>query len=186
MIWGPWAHWCHEPAHVRRYKVLLAIDIRKMWLTSLVTHMLTPSTVIIAKDFMKFVYFIMPHTRTLSWNLLCQTPDFKQSFRKFRARSQRAVGPQACARCAPWSVQHWLFLRNIQRRRSSSRARGTNRNERALKTTFSKYLLSSFPIIFAFIARYWLCVDKGVKRLGEFLSILNIKCLQLYFKAEIQ
>ena len=32
----------------------------------------------------------------------------------------------------------------------------------------------------AYIARYWLCIDKGVKQLGEFLSILNIKYLQLY------
>ena len=31
---------------------------------------------------------------------------------------------------------------------SNSRARGANRNKRALKTTFSKYLLSSFPIMY--------------------------------------
>ena len=38
----------------------------------------------------------------------------------------------------------------------------------------------------AYISRYWLCIDKGIKWLGEFLSILNTKCLQLYFQAEIQ
>ena len=37
----------------------------------------------------------------------------------------------------------------------------------------------------ACIARYWLCIDKGVKQLGEFLSILSIKYLRLYFQAEI-
>ena len=61
-----------------------------------------------------------------------------------------------------------------------------NRNERVLKTTFSKYLLSFSQSCIAYIARYWLCIDKGVKRLGDFLSILNIKCLQLYFQAEMQ
>ena len=35
-----------------------------------------------------------------------------------------------------------------QGRRSNSRARGANRNERAQKTTFSKYLLSSFLIMY--------------------------------------
>ena len=38
----------------------------------------------------------------------------------------------------------------------------------------------------AYIVMYWLCIDKDVKQLGEFLSTLNIKCLQLYFQAEIQ
>ena len=69
-----------------------------------------------------------------------------------------------------------------QERRSNSRVRGADRNERELKTTFNKFYYPFFQSCIACIARYWLCIDKGAKRLGEFLSILNIKCLQLYFR----
>ena len=41
------------------------------------------------------------------------------------------------------------------------------------------YPLSQSCIVY--ISRYWLCIDKGVKRLSEFLSILIINCLQFYF-----
>ena len=60
-----------------------------------------------------------------------------------------------------------------------------------LKFCSTRHVFKIFIVLFSnHVLLILLCtgfgIDKGVKRLGEFLSILNIKCLQLYFQAEIQ
>ena len=95
-----------------------------------------------------------------------------------------------CRFCKQLTIQLFmtqaLGISHFQGRRSNSRARGPTGTKEHWRPYSAKIYYPLSQPCTAYIARYWLCIDKGVKRLGEFLPILNITWLELLFQAEIQ
>ena len=84
-------------------------------------------------------------------------------------------------------MQFLLSILHVIRDAGALARQGGQQERKGTEDHIQQIFIILFPnyVLLVFLGTGF-SIDKGVKRLGEFLSVLNIEYLQLYFQAEMQ